>query len=164
MRWLVLNWMSQRSMFLAAACLHICLWSFLIPTFSPQPSAKQSQMTMPSCWNHEFFQWHPSRWLEVPTILDEQPLVNEAHTLFRGEKCGLWLNFEGISSYSRGEWPIVLLHRTQRARGIPHSIANGVHIDTVMNWPVDIFYQLWGSVQSALLLIRGRMFTPFLFL
>lgn len=50
-----------------------------------------------------------------------------------GEKCGLWLNFEGISSYSGGEWPIVLLHRTQRASGIPQHI-NGVCTDTVMNW------------------------------
>lgn len=72
-----------------------------------------------------------------------------------GKKCGLWLNFEGISSYSGGEWPIVLLHRTQRASGIPRSIANGVCTDTVMNWPADIFYQLWGSVRSALLLIKG---------
>ena len=95
-------------------------------------------------WTSGFFQWHQSRRLEVPTILDEQPLVDEAHTLFREGKCGLWLNFEGISSYSRGEWPIVLLHRTQRASGIPHSIANGVRTDTVMNWPADIFYQLWG--------------------
>ena len=70
--------------------------------------------------------------------------MDEAHTLFRGGKCGLWLNFEGISSYSGGEWPIVLLHRTQRASSIPHSIANGVRTDTVMKWPADIFYQLWG--------------------
>lgn len=89
--------------------------------------------------------------------------MNQAHTLFRGEKCGLWLNFEGISSYSRGEWPIVLLHRTQRASRIPYSIANGVYKDSVMNWPADILYELCNAVQSTLLLIRGKMFTLFYF-
>lgn len=89
--------------------------------------------------------------------------MNQAHTLFRGEKCGLWLNFEGISSYSRGEWPIVLLHRTQRASRIPLSIANGVHTDTATKWPADVFYELWNFVHSAPLLIKGRMSTLFYF-
>lgn len=166
---MLLNWMlSHRSAVQTARCSHIRIWVSPTSTFPTQPSAEQRQIPRPFCLN----QWVCSVTSDkkadavgrsLPSRLAARGWTTLIH-YSEGKKCGLWLNFEGIGSYSRGERPIVLLHRTQRASGIPYSIANGVRTDAAMNWPADIFYELWDPVQRALLLIRGRMFTLFLLL
>lgn len=70
--------------------------------------------------------------------------------------CGLWVNFGGVGSYSRGERPIVLPHRAQRASDIPYSRANGAHPDSVVNWPADMWALKSCSSQKAFTIIPPK--------
>lgn len=72
------------------------------------------------------------------------------------KKCGLWVNFGGIGSYSRGECPIVLPHSTHREQVAFLTAELMEHTQTLVNWPAEIFCELLKSCNPQ----KGSYYSP----